>query len=218
MTLQAMQATARAPVVDADAVRELYEEGLAAFYTERWDDAVDLLRQVLVRDQEDKLAPRRLEEPLKMQRLASAYERAMDAAAHGRWETQRCMVVEDVQPVAIVGYPHLKVRVVERLQRPAVTERLVPGQVQARADHPVRGPEPAPLGKPQRPVVLGGDAHDDGAGRPFGQEPLDGLRHRGRGPSHDVPDRPRGGRPPRRPACRRPSPQPPRRLRPPARR
>jgi tetratricopeptide (TPR) repeat protein len=67
-------------------VEQLYDHALAAFWTERWDEAVDLLGQVLNRQPDYADAARKLELARHQQQLASNYAQASAAADAGDWE------------------------------------------------------------------------------------------------------------------------------------
>jgi CHAT domain/WD domain, G-beta repeat len=64
---------------------ELYTEGLAAFYTERWDVAVDVFRQILAHQRDFKDAAIKLDHARRQQQLATRYTTARAAAAAGAW-------------------------------------------------------------------------------------------------------------------------------------
>ena len=67
-------------------VEQLYDQALAAFWTEQWDKAVDLLGQVLNRQPDYADAARKLELARRQQQLASHYAQASAAADAGDWE------------------------------------------------------------------------------------------------------------------------------------
>ena len=67
-------------------VEQLYDQALAAFWTEQWDKAVDLLGQVLSRQPDYADAARKLELARRQQELASHYAQASAAADAGDWE------------------------------------------------------------------------------------------------------------------------------------
>ncbi len=67
-------------------VEQLYDQALAAFWTERWDEAVDLLGQVLSRQPDYADAARKLELARHQQQLATHYAQASAAADAGDWE------------------------------------------------------------------------------------------------------------------------------------
>ena len=78
-------------------MEQLYDQALAAFWTEQWDEAVDLLGQVLSRRPGYADAARKLEVARRQQELASHYAQASAAADAGDWEqavTQYSMVAE----------------------------------------------------------------------------------------------------------------------------
>ena len=67
-------------------VEQLYDEALAAYWTEQWDKAVALLSQVLNRQPDYADAGRKLELARQQQQLASHYAEASAAADTGDWE------------------------------------------------------------------------------------------------------------------------------------
>ena len=67
-------------------VEQLYDYALAAFWTEQWDKAVDLLVQVLNRQPDNADAARKLELARRQQELAMRYAQASAAADTGNWE------------------------------------------------------------------------------------------------------------------------------------
>ena len=67
-------------------VEQLYDQALAAFWTEQWDKAVDLLGQVLSRQPDYADAARKLELAGRQEQLASHYAQASAAADTGNWE------------------------------------------------------------------------------------------------------------------------------------
>jgi tetratricopeptide (TPR) repeat protein len=67
-------------------VEQLYDEALAAFWTEQWDKAVDLLGQILSRQPDYADAARKLELARRQQELALHYAEASAAADAGDWE------------------------------------------------------------------------------------------------------------------------------------
>jgi tetratricopeptide (TPR) repeat protein len=67
-------------------VEQLYDEALAAYWTEQWDKAVALLGQVLNRQPDYADAGRKLELARQQQQLASHYAEASAAADTGDWE------------------------------------------------------------------------------------------------------------------------------------
>jgi outer membrane protein assembly factor BamD (BamD/ComL family) len=78
-------------------VEQLYDRALAAFWTEQWDEAVDLLGQILSRRPGYADAARKLEVARRQQELASHYAQASAAADAGDWEqavAQYAMVAE----------------------------------------------------------------------------------------------------------------------------
>ncbi|WP_406173749.1 CHAT domain-containing protein [Streptomyces sp. NBC_00996] len=67
-------------------VDELYVQGLAALYTERWDDAVAAFRAVVARDRTYRNTAAKLEEALSCRRLHHLYIAALGAADSGHWD------------------------------------------------------------------------------------------------------------------------------------
>jgi tetratricopeptide (TPR) repeat protein len=67
-------------------VEQLYDQALAAFWTEQWGQAVDLLGQVLHRQPDYAEAARKLELARRQEQLAMHYAQASVAADAGDWE------------------------------------------------------------------------------------------------------------------------------------
>jgi len=67
-------------------VDDLYVQGLAALYTERWDDAVAAFRAVVARDRTNPNSAAKLEEALRRRRLHHLYAAALGAADSGHWD------------------------------------------------------------------------------------------------------------------------------------
>jgi tetratricopeptide (TPR) repeat protein len=67
-------------------VEQLYDQALAALWTEQWDNAVDRLGQVLSHQPDYPEAAAKLESALRQQELASHYAQASAAADAGNWE------------------------------------------------------------------------------------------------------------------------------------
>jgi outer membrane protein assembly factor BamD (BamD/ComL family) len=67
-------------------VEQLYDQALAAYWTEQWDEAVDSLSQVLSREPDYADAARKLELARHQQELANHYAQASAAADAGDWE------------------------------------------------------------------------------------------------------------------------------------
>ena len=67
-------------------VERLYDQALAAYWTEQWDEAVDLLSQVLSRQPDYADAAQKLGRARHQQQLASQYAQASAAADAGDWE------------------------------------------------------------------------------------------------------------------------------------
>jgi hypothetical protein len=91
-TLEALKVSDTAPgsasnqQVAGPEVERLYDQALAAFWTEQWDKAVDLMGQVLSRQPDYADAARKLELARRQQQLASHYAQASAAADAGNWE------------------------------------------------------------------------------------------------------------------------------------
>jgi tetratricopeptide (TPR) repeat protein len=66
-------------------VEELYDHALAAYWTEQWDEAVELLGQVLDRQPDYADAGQRLELARHQQQLDRHYAQASAAADDGNW-------------------------------------------------------------------------------------------------------------------------------------
>lgn len=67
------------------ALEELYADGLAALYTERWDEAVEAFRAVIARDRDYRDGQAKLAQARHGQRLAALYAAATAAAAAHDW-------------------------------------------------------------------------------------------------------------------------------------
>jgi TIR domain/Domain of unknown function (DUF4190)/Tetratricopeptide repeat len=67
-------------------VEQLYDQALAAYWTEQWDEAVDLLSQVLSRQPDYADAARKLELSRHQQQLTLHYVEGSAAADAGDWE------------------------------------------------------------------------------------------------------------------------------------
>jgi hypothetical protein len=77
----------RRPEQAASAEAEaLYDQALAAFWTERWDQAVGLLRQVLALRPAYPEAERKLDQARRQMQLAANYAEGLEAAEAGEWE------------------------------------------------------------------------------------------------------------------------------------
>ena len=81
-------------------VERLYDQALAAFWTEQWDKAVDLMGQVLSRQPDYADAARKLDLAGRQQQLASHYAQASAAADAGNWEqaVAECTMITDSDP------------------------------------------------------------------------------------------------------------------------
>jgi Tol biopolymer transport system component/tetratricopeptide (TPR) repeat protein len=81
-------------------IDQLYDEALAAFWTEQWDKAVDLLGQVVSRQPDYADAARKLEAARQKQQLASHYAQATAAADAGNWEevVAEYTIITDTDP------------------------------------------------------------------------------------------------------------------------
>lgn len=71
--------------VPVEDLEELYIEGLAAFYTERWDAAVSIFSRLVAHRSDYKEAEDRLQEALRQQELTAHYTAALAAAEAGLW-------------------------------------------------------------------------------------------------------------------------------------
>jgi tetratricopeptide (TPR) repeat protein len=81
-------------------VEGLYDQALAAFWTEQWDRAVDLLGEVLSRQPDYADAARKLELARRQQQLANYYAQASTAADAGDWEqtVAKYTIIADTDP------------------------------------------------------------------------------------------------------------------------
>jgi tetratricopeptide (TPR) repeat protein len=68
-----------------DPLEALYDEALAAYWTERWDQAVELLRQVVTQRRDDADAAGKLERARRQQQLATRYAQARADADTQDW-------------------------------------------------------------------------------------------------------------------------------------
>jgi tetratricopeptide (TPR) repeat protein len=73
------------PAAQLSELNELYTQGLAAFYTERWDVAVDVFRQILARQRDFNDAAVKLEQARRQQQLAARYSAGRAAAEASTW-------------------------------------------------------------------------------------------------------------------------------------
>jgi TPR repeat protein len=73
------------PEPDQDPLDDLYTNGLSAFYTERWDEAVDIFRTVLAHQPDHNKAALKLEHAHRQQQLEARYAKACAAADAGAW-------------------------------------------------------------------------------------------------------------------------------------
>jgi Tol biopolymer transport system component len=71
---------------DAEELERIYDQALAAFWTERWDEAVALLRQVLAHQPHRAEATAKLEQARRQQQLATRYAEASAAAEALEWD------------------------------------------------------------------------------------------------------------------------------------
>jgi tetratricopeptide (TPR) repeat protein len=69
----------------AEELNRLYVDGLGAFYTDRWDQAVEIFRQLVARQRDYKDATIKLEQARQHQQLALRYAAAGKAADVGDW-------------------------------------------------------------------------------------------------------------------------------------
>ena len=77
-------------------VNRLYVDGLGAFYTDRWDRAVEIFRQLVARQRDYKDAAVKLEQARQQQQLALRYTAAREATEVGDWAgasstSKRCL-------------------------------------------------------------------------------------------------------------------------------
>jgi outer membrane protein assembly factor BamD (BamD/ComL family) len=81
-------------------VEQLYDHALAAYWTEQWDEAVDLLSQVLNRQPDYADGARKLELARRQQQLASHYAQGSAAADAGDWEqaVAKYTMIADADP------------------------------------------------------------------------------------------------------------------------
>lgn len=81
-------------------MERLYDQALAAFWTEQWDKAVDLLSEVLRRQPDYADAARKLELARRQQQLASYYAQASAAADAGDWQqaVAKYTMIADTDP------------------------------------------------------------------------------------------------------------------------
>ncbi|MCX4585680.1 CHAT domain-containing protein [Streptomyces sp. NBC_01481] len=86
----------------------LYNQALAAYWTERWDHAVELLRQVLAHQPDHSDATGKLEHARRQQQLANCYAEATAAADTGDWE--RAVAGYGIVADADAGYLDARVR------------------------------------------------------------------------------------------------------------
>jgi WD40 repeat protein len=66
-------------------LNRLYVDGLGAFYTDRWDRAVEIFRQLVARQRDYKDAAVKLEQARQQQQLALRYTAAREATEVGDW-------------------------------------------------------------------------------------------------------------------------------------
>ncbi len=71
---------------DTGEIHDMYVQGLAALYTERWDDAVSAFRAVVAQDPGYQSGRVKLDEAIRGRRLASLYAAGTGAADHGHWD------------------------------------------------------------------------------------------------------------------------------------
>lgn len=71
---------------DTGELHDLYVQGLAALYTERWDDAVAAFRGVVAQNPTYQSGESKLNEAVRGRRLASLYAAGTGAADHGHWD------------------------------------------------------------------------------------------------------------------------------------
>ncbi|MEU6145729.1 CHAT domain-containing protein [Streptomyces sp. NPDC047081] len=110
-------ATTGAPVPAAAEVEDLYVEGLAALRRERWQRAVEIFREVTVRDPGHPYARAKYDEALRLRRLHALYEAGLAAAEQQRWSE----AVEHLEAVATAdpGFRDAPARLAEVRRRAA---------------------------------------------------------------------------------------------------
>jgi hypothetical protein len=107
----------------------LYTDALAAYYTEQWDEAVEVFRTILARDRGYKDAATKLEHARRQQQLAQRYAAALTASDSGDWAVavENLKVLLEAEP----GYRDAE----RRLERAALQRDLAELQGQARQLH-----------------------------------------------------------------------------------
>jgi hypothetical protein len=93
--------TIRPPIKDAerDQLAERYTDGLAAFYNERWDEAVEAFGAIVARDADYEDAAVKLEEAGRQRQLAHHYAEASSASEQGDW----ALAVEHLEAIMSAG-------------------------------------------------------------------------------------------------------------------
>ena len=94
--------------VAAPEVEALYDEALSAYWTEKWDEAVELLRQVLAHQRDHAEAAAKLEHARRQQQLAARYAQACTDADAEEWAraVEGFTMIADADP----GYGDVPVR------------------------------------------------------------------------------------------------------------
>lgn len=71
---------------DTREVEALYDDALAAYWTERWDESVVLLQQVLARRADHPAAATKLKQATRQQQLAAQYHAGLHLLDAGQWQ------------------------------------------------------------------------------------------------------------------------------------
>jgi Flp pilus assembly protein TadD len=108
------------PEFDQDPVDDLYTDGLSAFYTERWDEAVDIFRTVLAHQPDHNKAAVKLDHAHRQQQLAARYAAACAAADAGAWAE----AIEQFEGLVAAepGYRDAQARLAEASREHAMAE------------------------------------------------------------------------------------------------
>jgi WD40 repeat protein len=93
---------------NAPDVEALYDKALAAYWTEKWDLAVSLLREVLARGRDQADIGAKLEYARRQLRLATSYAEACAAADAGQWD--RAIAAYEAVVSADAGYRDVSAR------------------------------------------------------------------------------------------------------------
>lgn len=102
-------ADAGTPVAAADEVSDLYMRGLAALRSKRWQRAVDLFRDVMVRDPGHSDARAMCAEALRLRSLHDLYEAGLGAIEERRWDAavDHLEAVDATDPSFLDTHTHL---------------------------------------------------------------------------------------------------------------